>query len=149
MLPVVTLVFAAVILILPPLLLMSMGRSPKLRAHLWLVGAALAVAVSWELPSPWFSEYTATFSQHLVGGGTTSALVAMYFISHVSAPTWKHRLLIVVAVASILGVSNEVLELGLDLLRGTALRRDASFDLLANMIGSFVTWLGIEFIRKR
>jgi hypothetical protein len=126
-----------------------MGRSPKLRHLPWLAGAALAVAVSWDLPSPWFSEYTATFSQHLVGGGISSGLVAMYFIAHLTNPTTRQRFVLVLVVASVLGVANEVLELGLDLVRGTTLRRDASFDLLANMIGAMATWLVSELFRKR
>ena len=149
MLPMVTLLFAAVFLIGSPATLSLIGRSPKLRHLPWLVGAALAVAVSWDLPSPWFSEHTATFSQHLVGGGISSGLVAMYFIAHLPNPTARQRFLIVLAVASVLGVANEVLELGLDLMRGTTLRRDASFDLLANMIGALATWLISELFRKR
>lgn len=149
MLPVVTLLFAAVFLIGPPATLSLMGRSPRLRHLPWLVGASLAVAVSWDLPSPWFSEYTATFSQHLVGGGISAGLVGLYFIAHLSGPTAGQRFLTVLAVASVLGVANEVLELGFDLVRGTTLRRDASFDLLANMIGSTTTWLVSELIRKR
>lgn len=149
MLPVVTLLFAAALLIGPPAALSLMGLSPKLRHLPWLVGAALAVAVSWDLPSPWFSEYTATFSQHLVGGGISSGLVAMYFVAHLAHPTARQRLLMVLVVASVLGVANEVLELGLDLLRGTTLRRDASFDLLANMMGATATWVVSELFRKR
>ncbi len=147
--PLVTLVFAAVFMIGPPLALVIMGKSPKVRNHLWLVGASIAVGVSWDLPSPWFSEYTSTFSQHLVGGGVSSALVAFYFIAHMSNAGLMNRFLAVLAVASVLGVANEVLELGLDLFRGTSLRRDASFDLLANMIGAFGIWMIIELIRKR
>lgn len=147
--PTVSLVFAAVFLVVPPLVLVAMGKSPRASNHLWLVGASAAVALSWDLPSPWFAEHTATFSQHLLGGGVSSALVAMYFMAHLTTPTWKHRLMLVVAVTSILGVANEVLELGLDMVRGTTLRRDASFDLLANMIGAFGTWVVIELIRKR
>lgn len=149
MLPVVTLLFAAVFLSGPPATLSLMGRSPKLRHVPWLVGAAVAVAVSWDLPSPWFSEYTATFSQHLVGGGVSSGLVAMYFIAHLPNPTARQRFLIVLVVTSVLGVANEVLELGLDLVRGTTVRLDASFDLLANMIGAMATWLASELFRKR
>lgn len=147
--PIATLVFAAVFMIGSPLALVIMGRTPKLRRHAWLLGASIAVGVSWDLPSPWFSEYTATFSQHLIGGGVSSALVAFYFIAHLPEPGFKDRFLTVLAVASVLGVANEVLELGLDLVRGTTLRRDASFDLLANMIGAFATWAVIELIRKR
>ncbi|MDH5420993.1 MAG: hypothetical protein OEY55_04220 [Acidimicrobiia bacterium] len=149
MLAVVTLLFAAAFLIGPPTTLSLMGRSPRWRHLPWLVGAALAVAVSWDLPSPWFSEYTATFSQHLVGGGISSGFVAMYFIAHLQMPAASQRFLIVVVVASVLGVANEVLELGLDLLRGTTLRRDASFDLLANMMGATATWVVSELFRKR
>lgn len=147
--PLVTLVFAAVFMIGSPLALVIMGKSPRLRPLLWLVGASVAVGVSWDLPSPWFSEYTVTFSQHLIGGGVSSALVACYFIAHLSNAGLKNRFLTVLAVTSVLGVANEVLELGLDLVRGTSLRHDASFDLLANMIGAFGTWMVIELIRKR
>jgi len=149
MLPFVTLVFAAVFLIASPLALVIMGRSPRLRHHAWLLGASIAVGVSWDLPSPWFSEYTATFSQHLIGGGVSSGLVALYFIAHLPNPGLNYRFLAVLAVTSVLGVANEVFELALDLVRGTTLRYDASFDLLANMIGAFGTWAISELIRKR
>ena len=149
MVPFMTIVFAGVFMVIPPLLLRSVGKSPKLRPQIWLVGAAAAVGVSWWLPSPILSDYTSTFSQHLAGGGVSSALVAFYFMDHLRMPTWRHRLAMVLAVASILGVANEIFELWLDFNRGTRLRRDASFDLLANTVGALVTWVAVEIVRRR
>lgn len=149
MIPPVTVLFAAVFLVAPPVLLRLLGTSPRIRYHLWLVAASAAVAVSWSIPSPILSDYTSTFSQHLVGGGVSAACVAYYFMAHMNLPTWRHRLLFVTMVVATLGVGNEVVELGLDFVRDTGLRRDASFDLFANTLGGIGTWAIAELARSR
>ncbi len=129
-----------------PLVVRLLGHEPVSRRRSWIVASIAAVAVSWFLPSPWFAEHTATFSQHAVGGGSASALMTYYFLSHVGLGTFGRRALAVFAVTSVLGVLNELFELGLDEWRGTRLTADAAWDLLANTIGAAISFLVIELV---
>ncbi len=129
-----------------PLVVRAFGHTPRLWARLWLVAAIGAVAVAWDLPSPFFTEHTATFSQHAVGGGVASVCVAYYLLHHAVEHTVIRRALAVLAVVSVLGVLNEILELLLDAVRGTRLAADASWDLLANTVGAVLSFLVIEVI---
>lgn len=142
-----TSVFGLVFWFGAPLVVRALGHTPRLLARWWLVAAIVAVAASWNLPSPWFAEHTATFSQHAVGGGLASVCVAYYLLHHGTELTVLRRGLAVLAVVSVLGVLNELLELLLDGLRGTRLAADASWDLFANTLGAALSFLLIEFAR--
>lgn len=139
-----TLVFCAVFLVVPPVSLSLFGKAPELRQLPWLVVACVAVAASWQLPNPFSTDYSSTLSQHAVGGGLTGACVAYYLIGHLGSRGAWHRLLLVLLTVSLMGVANELLELGLDIIRGTSLRLDASVDLAANTVGAIATWTVIE-----
>ena len=130
-----------------PLVVRALGYTPIARARVWLVLGIAAVGVSWYLPSPLFSNPTVTFSQHAVGGVVASLCVAYYLISHVPNTTFFQRGLAVLAVTSVLGVGNEMLELVLDEVRGTRLTADAAWDLFANTLGALIAFLVVELIR--
>lgn len=127
-----------------PVVVRALGYAPKPRSRIWLVMGIASVAVSWYLPSPWFTDSTVTFSQHAVGGGVASACVAYYFISHVPSTTFIQRGMVVLAVTSVLGVGNELLELVLDEVRGTRLTADAAWDLFANTVGALAAFVAFE-----
>lgn len=127
-----------------PAVVRAMGNTPKPHARWWLVVGIAAVAVSWYLPSPILAQETATFSQHAVGGGLASVCVAYYLLVHAEATTFLQRGLAALAVTSILGVGNELLELALDEIRGTRLTADAAWDLFANTVGAGASFLLIE-----
>lgn len=127
-----------------PVIVRALGHQPRFAARWWLIAAIAAVAISWDLPSSFFTEHTATFSQHAVGGGLASVCVAYYFLHHAENTTFLKRALAALAVVSVLGVLNEMLELVLDSVRGTRLAADASWDLFANTAGAALTFAMIE-----
>jgi len=131
-----------------PIVVRALGYTPNVRARVWLVMGIVAVAVSWYLPSPWLTDHTVTFSQHAVGGGVASVCVTYYLISHVPQTTFIQRGLAVLAVTSVLGVGNEMLELALDEVRGTRLTADAAWDLFANTLGALAAFLVLEAGRR-
>lgn len=131
-----------------PVVVRALKHTPRARARIWLILGIVAVAVSWYLPSPILSDETATFSQHAVGGGLASVCVAYYLLAHVPATSFLQRGLAALAVTSVLGVGNELLELALDEVRGTRLTADAAWDLLANTVGAAVAFLVIESGRR-
>lgn len=139
-----TTVFGVVFWFASPVLVRAIGHVPRLRSRWWIVAGIAAVAVSWFLPSPILEEETATFMQHAVGGGLASVCVAFYIVSHVPDTTFVQRGLAALAVTSVLGVGNELLELGLDVVNGTRLTADAAWDLFANTVGAALSFLAIE-----
>lgn len=139
-----TTLFGFVFWVGAPLVVRALNHAPKARARIWLILGIIAVAVSWYLPSPILSEETATFSQHAVGGGLASVFVTYYLLAHVPSTSFWQRGLAALAVTSVLGVGNELLELALDEVRGTRLTADAAWDLFANTIGAAVAFLLIE-----
>lgn len=127
-----------------PRLLATLGREANRATRRWLVGAIACVFVSYFLPSPWFANETDTFSQHLVGGGVSSALIGYYLIGHFALASRFHRGLLILAVVSILGVANEMFELATDIAYGGGVVVDASWDLLANNVGAALTYAVVE-----
>ena len=129
-------VMGVVLWIAVPALLGTFGRSATRRSRSWLLAAIAAILISYFLPSPWLQANTETFSQHFVGGGIASALVAFALMVPFSIPKRLHRALLVLSVVSVLGVANELFELTVDVLFGTGAVADASWDLFANTVGA-------------
>lgn len=129
-----------------PRLLATLGRETNRSTRRWLAGAIACVFVSYFLPSPWFTSETDTFSQHLVGGGVSSALIGYSLIGSLSIPSRFHRGLLVLGVVSILGVANEMFELATEIAYGGGVVVDASWDLLANNVGAALTYAVVELV---
>jgi hypothetical protein len=145
--PTATVLMAAAFWFGAPLVAAVLGARRPGGSRVWLAAAGLAVAVSWFVPSPLFAEHTETFSQHFVGGGVASACVAEYLSRELLAKTPPLRAIVALATVSILGVANEIVELGLDLVTGSRLTGDAAWDLLANTAGAAVAFVVIGAVR--
>ena len=131
-----------------PVLLRTFWKEANRATRGWLIGAIAGILLSYFLPSPWLTAHTETFSQHFVGGGVASALIAYYLIGHFELPRLFHRGLVVLSLVSVLGVANEMFELTVDVIFGTGVVVDASWDLFANTAGAAFAFLVVEAVRR-
>lgn len=120
------------------------GRTAQ--RNILLVVACVVYFVSWYLPSPLIHGRDTSFTTHVVGGGIFSGLLWLYTKQQLK---WKANkaveLTALIAMVSILGVANELLELALvevGLSRLTL--TDTNWDLVANTLGAMGYWVGYE-----
>ncbi len=104
--------------------------------------ACLCFFISWYLPSPLIHGVDTQFTTHFVGGGVFSGLLWLYAKKQLR---WNSYLLLefitVFALASMLGVMNELFELATVELHLTHLNgADTWWDLLANTLGALLVW---------
>ncbi len=115
--------------------------------HWWLPWlAAVTLTMAWFLPAVKVSAGSDTFLLHAVGGGCSVALMAFFVSSNRRVSNVGQRLAITLAMVSVLGVANEILELIIDHLAGTYLTADSASDLLANTVGACVAFAVIELV---
>jgi hypothetical protein len=130
--------------VVAPRVLFWVSGLPSPNRSAWLPWVSVALwAVSWHLPHLPLPS-TDTFTQHAVGGGAACAVLARYLSDNLPLRPVVLRLGLAFVVSSVLGVLNELGELGADVLLGYELTGDASWDLLANTLGAAATALAIE-----
>lgn len=129
-----------------PVLLATFGRAAGRASRRLLLAAIACILIAYFLPSPWFEASTESFSQHFVGGGVASALVAFALMVPFDISKRLHRALLVLAVVSVLGVANELFELAVDAVFGTGAVADASWDLFANTAGATAAFAVAESV---
>lgn len=136
--------------------------APKIAAHyklavhaapLWLpILAAVCFGVAPLLPDVHISAQTNSFQEHFFGGGIYTALLYIYFTRLFGwRRHWVVALLALFAWTSALGVANELLEFALVKLNITYIDiTDTSWDLVANTVGSLLTYtLLLPFLRQK
>lgn len=126
---------------LPPML-EAVFRGPKTSRWPLVIGG-LCFFASWYLPSPLIQGQETQFMTHLVGGGIFTGFVWLYVKKHLrlELSAWL-EILSLFALVSMLGVANELFELGLVQLGFARLSSiDAWWDLLANTLGALTFWL--------
>lgn len=108
-------------------------------AKTWLYAASALYMISWFLPQPLIEGQNTQFTTHLVGGGCFTACIWTYLRSR-----WPYRIpwllqsISLFALVSMLGVANELFELGISQLGILAIDpSDTWWDLLANTLGAF------------
>ncbi len=126
-------------------MLRKIGFSLQSKSRWLLVVAGIIYLISWWLPS--FEVFPGDFSfvKHLVGGGIFSGIVWLYIRQALDLKrSWLADALAIFALTSSLGVLNELLELGLNLIldqERQIMIFDTSYDLLANSLGALAVHL--------
>ena len=119
----------------------------------WHLLAMLAAAAGVGGSHLFADAVTANFIQHLIGGGVTSFCLVMYGVDQLKLKlTVLQLLVLVVAVVSLLGVANELVEYVIELTTGRIFSwdtHDTWRDLAANTIGGGLGWLGFVTFRRR
>lgn len=107
--------------------------------------ACFLLFLSWHLPSPEIKGQHTAFITHFVGGGVFSAFVWLYIRKQLGKNfSLLQDLVAIYALASALGVANELFELAITeagIARLTP--SDAWWDLLANTLGAVLVWLAV------
>lgn len=104
-----------------------------------LVLACVLFGLSILLPSPAINGEDTEFFTHLLGGGVFTGMLWLYFRPATRPRRWHVELLYVLALVSLLGVSNELFELLMYSLHITSEPlTDTSWDLLANTVGALL-----------
>lgn len=88
------------------------------------------------------------FLQHSIGGGAAVGLICFYLYQNFKAQLpwlkdWRIRLIFLIGIVSIFGVTNEIIELVLDLLKFSQYSRDRFdtwIDLVANTTGALMAF---------
>lgn len=119
-------------------------RSYSFRQNDLLVplGAAGLQFIASTTPYLFLERLPANFLHHAIGGGVAVAIMTLYVQRRLRPhlELWK-QLLIVIAVANVLGNANEVLELVAELITGIAYitnKLDTNIDIVANNVGAVI-----------
>ncbi len=108
-----------------------------------LIFSCLLMCASWYLPSPLIEGNDTAFTTHLIGGGVFTGLLWLYLkLSLKLQGAWHIEVVSLFALVSMLGVLNELFEIGLYTLNIMKTINDTSWDLLANTLGVVIFYVG-------